>query len=130
MLTTWPPPWSDHLPDRALGDVEETGQVHRGDRGEVVGRVLGERLADEDPGVVDQAVDPSEPVERLLHHALGGLGVGDVTLHREEVGLVGGADRARGGHDRVAGPTEPGREACADALRGAGDDRDLLRLGR
>ena len=117
----------DHLPDRALGDVEEPGQVHGGDRGVVVGRVIREGLADEDPGVVDQAVDPSEPIERLLHHALGRLGFCDVTLHGEVVGLVGGADRARGADDRVAGMTERGHQAGADALRGARDDRDLLR---
>ena len=36
-LTTCPLPWVDHLPDGALGDVEEPGQVHGGDRRIVVG---------------------------------------------------------------------------------------------
>ena len=74
MLTTWPLPCATICRDHALGDVEEPGQVHGGDRGEVVGRVLRERLADVDPGHVDQAVDPPEPIERLLHDALRGLG--------------------------------------------------------
>jgi hypothetical protein len=69
--------------------VEEPGEVHGGDRGIVVQCVLREGLADVDPGVVDQAVDPSEPVERLPHHALGGLDFADVTRDGEEVGLVG-----------------------------------------
>jgi hypothetical protein len=85
---------ADHLPDNALSDVEEPGEIHGGDRGIVVWRVVGERLADEDPGVIDQAVDPPEPIERPLHHALGGPGIGDVTLHGEVVGRIGGADRA------------------------------------
>ena len=56
----------DHLPDRALGDVKEPGQVHGGDRGEVLQGVVGERLADEDPRVVDQSVDAPEPLERQV----------------------------------------------------------------
>ena len=120
----------DHLPNRALGDVEEPGQVHGRDRGVVVGRVVREGLADEDPRVVDQAVDPSEPIERLLRDALGRLGFADVTLDREVAGLLGGADRARGADDRVAGVTERGHQPSADALRSAGDDRDLPLPGR
>jgi hypothetical protein len=72
------------------------------------------------------AVDPSEPIDRLLHHALGGLGFSDVTAHGEEVRLVGWTDRAGRGYDGVPGIPEPSYEACADALRGARDDRDLL----
>jgi hypothetical protein len=120
----------DHLPDRALGDVEEPGEVHGGDRGVVVGRVVREGLADEDPRVVDQAVDPSEPIERLLRDALGRLGFADVTLHGEVAGLVGGADRARGADDRVSGRSKPGDQPSADALRRARDDRDLPWPGR
>jgi hypothetical protein len=74
-------------------NVEEPGQVHGGDGGIVVGCVVGEGLADVDPRVVDQGVDPSEPVECLLDHASSGIDVCDVTLHRERVGLFGGRDR-------------------------------------
>ncbi len=73
----------DHLCYRALGDVEETGQVHRGHHVVVGARVVGERLADEGPGVVDQRVDPREPVERLLDDAPSGLRLGEVTRNRE-----------------------------------------------
>ena len=57
------------------------------------------------------AVDPSEPLERPVYHALGCLGFCDVTLHSEEVGLVGVRHRERGAHDGVPGSTEPGRDA-------------------
>jgi hypothetical protein len=105
-------------------------QVHGGDRRVVLERVLGERLLDVDPRVVDQAVDPPEPIERLLDHAPGGVGFGDVTLHREEVRLVGGADRTRGADDGVSRTAQRGRDACADAAVGTGDDRHLLWLRR
>jgi hypothetical protein len=68
----------EHWPDSALGHVEEPGKVDRGDRGKVIDRVVGERLADVHPGVVDQGVDPSEPLECPLNHATGRLGVCDV----------------------------------------------------
>jgi hypothetical protein len=74
--------------------VEEAAQVHRGHHLVVCARVVGERLADEDPGVVDQRVDPPEPVERLLDHVPSGLRLGDVTRNREEVALPGGLHRA------------------------------------
>jgi hypothetical protein len=83
----------EHRPDGALGDVKEPGKVHRGDRGKVIGRVVGEGLADVHAGVVAQAVDPSEALERLLYHAAGNTGVCDIALHREKLGFVGGGDR-------------------------------------
>src|SRR5207302_9820446 len=57
----------EHLPDRALGDVEEPGEVDSCDGDVLIERVVGERLADEESGVVDQRVDTSEPVECELH---------------------------------------------------------------
>ena len=84
----------DHLPNDALGQVEEPGQVHGGDEDIILKRVVREGLADEHPGVVDQAVDPSEPTERLLHDISSGLNFGDVTSHREEVVPIGRADGA------------------------------------
>jgi hypothetical protein len=53
---------TDHLSDDALGDVKEPGQVYRRYRPVVVDGVVGERLADENAGVVDQAVNPAEPL--------------------------------------------------------------------
>jgi len=88
-----PAHWVSIARDGARGDVEEPCKVHRSDHGKVTGRVVGQGLADIHAGVIDQAVDPSEPLERLLYHATGRLGVCDIALHREEVGLVGGGDR-------------------------------------
>jgi hypothetical protein len=51
---------SDHLLDGQLRDVEEARQVHGGDCGIVAQGVIRERLADEDPRVVVQLVDPPE----------------------------------------------------------------------
>jgi hypothetical protein len=108
-------PLADHLPDDALGHVEEPGPVYGSHRCVVVGRVFHERLADEGSGVIDQAVDPSESVDRLVHHALSSLGFSDVTAHGEEVRLVGGTDRAGRRYDGIPGIPEPSYEACADA---------------
>ena len=51
-----------HRRDGALGELEEPAQVDPEDQVVVVGGVLGERLGDEDAGVVDQRVDPAELV--------------------------------------------------------------------
>ena len=123
-LTMWPPPLGDHLSNDGLSDVEEPGQVHGHHRRVVVRRVVDERLADEDPGVVDQGVDPSEVLERQLDDPLGGLGVGDVPRHGEQAGIVGGGHRARRAHHRVTGGAKGSDNAGPDPLRGAGDDRD------
>src|SRR5438132_12589916 len=56
-------PLGDHLADGALGDVEEPGQVDGSDRCIVLECVFREGLSDEYPCIVDQVVDPSEPVE-------------------------------------------------------------------
>jgi NADP-dependent 3-hydroxy acid dehydrogenase YdfG len=61
----------------------------------------------------------------LVDHVLSGLRLGDVTRHGEEAPLRGGRDRTRGPDDRVPSADQGGCNACADALRGAGDDRDL-----
>ena len=84
----------DHLTDDALGQMEESAQVHRGDRDVVLERVVREGLADEHTGIVDQAVDPSESTEGLLHHLRSGPIVGDVTSEREVVVLFDGFDGA------------------------------------
>ncbi len=79
----------------------------------------------EDSGVIEQAVDPPEPVQRPVDDPPGGLGFCDVPLGGQVVGLLDGADRARVAHDGVPGAAESGYQAGTYALRGAGDDRDL-----
>ena len=87
MFTTCPPPCVEHLPDGPLRDVEEPGQVHRDHAGEVGLGVLGERLGDEHPGVVDQRVDPAELLDRAPDHPVGDRRVGDVAGDGEDVAL-------------------------------------------
>jgi hypothetical protein len=53
------------------------------------------------------------------------LGIRDVALDGEGVGLIGVLDRARGTDDGVSGGPVSGRDTAADALRCAGDDGDL-----
>jgi hypothetical protein len=53
--------------------MEEPGEVHGRDRLVIIDRVLRERLADVDPGVVDERVDPSEP-GRASRASAGGRG--------------------------------------------------------
>jgi hypothetical protein len=78
----------EHVPNDGLGDVEEAGQVHGHDRLVVVERVVREWLADENPCRVDQGVDPTEPIDCLLHHPLSGPDFRDVTLHGEDVVVI------------------------------------------
>jgi hypothetical protein len=78
----------EHRANRALGHVEEAGQIYAGDGGEVVGRVLVERLADEEPGIVYESVDSPETPGRLVHHALRSVDLGDVALDGEEARLI------------------------------------------
>jgi hypothetical protein len=80
---------------------------------------------DEDAGVVDERVDPPEATERLIEHALGGLGLRDVAGDGEEVRVLRRVARARGADDGVPGAAKAGDETGADAVRGAGDDRDV-----
>ena len=68
--------------------MEEAGHIYGGDGGEVVGRVLLERLADEEPRVVYETVDSAEAPRRLVHHALRGVDVGDVARDGEEARLI------------------------------------------
>jgi hypothetical protein len=75
----------DHMPDHPLGHVEKAAQVDRSDRFVVVDAVLSERLANENPSIVDQRIDTPVTLESLLYHAPGRLRLGDVTLHGHEI---------------------------------------------
>ena len=71
MLTTWPLPWVTICRMARWVMWKNPARLTAVIAAIVVERVVREWLADEDPGVVDQGVDPSEPIERLLDHALG-----------------------------------------------------------
>ena len=61
ICTTWPLPLLLHLGDGELRDVKEAGDVDAEHRRVIGLGVLGERLGDENAGVVDQRVDAPEP---------------------------------------------------------------------
>ena len=114
-----------HLSDRQLGDVEEPGQVHGGDRGVVLERVLREGLADVETGVFDQRVDPPEAIESQVDRTVRGLSFGDVAGDGDAFAVVvRGRKRPGDADDGIAGAAVPLDETGADALRRAGDDRD------
>ena len=92
----------DHLGDRQLGDVEEPCEVHRRDRRVVIERVLRERLADVDAGVVDQRVDPPEPVASLVDRALCRCLIGDVAC---DIDVVDVGRRSDAGNDSATPTT-------------------------
>ncbi len=104
----------NHLLDRELGDVDETGQVHGGDRGEVLDRVFGERLADVDASVVDQRVDPREPLERSIDGPSRRVWVGDVARDRDVAVVVPHKERQRNADERTSRAAIPGGETRAD----------------
>ena len=94
-------------------------------RGEVGLGVLGERLGDEDPGVVDQRIDPAELLDRPADHPVGDRRVGDVAGDGQHVRRGVGLDGPRVGDDAVAPVEEPADQSRADPLRRAGDDGDF-----
>lgn len=83
MLTMLPPsPWARSRPHHGLGGqvgalevaVQEAVQLLLGD--------VGERLRSEGAGVVDQHVDPAEPLDRRTHQGLAGGRGADAARHR------------------------------------------------
>ena len=88
MSTTWPPPWGSHRRDAAR-DLEEAAQVHAGDVVEVLVRVVGERLGDEDAGVVDHGVDPAEPRDGGVDDARADAGL---AMSPATVSTIGSSD--------------------------------------
>ena len=50
--------------------IENAIQIHAGHRNVVLRRINGERLCDEDTGVVDQRVDPAEARYTFLNDAM------------------------------------------------------------
>ena len=115
-----------HFGDGALGQREEPGEIDADHRCVVVGGVVGERLGDVDPGIVDEGVDAAEALECPADDPVGGGGFGDVPVDGEHIRVPVGLDRPGGGHDRPAPPPVLGDEAGADALRASRDDGDLL----
>ena len=96
--TTWPRPSFSISATASPRDVEEPGRAD-GQDGGVVGvvglRVFGERLGDEDAGVVDERVDAPEPRHAFGDRALGRPSIGDVAADDQDIGVIRRADRTR-----------------------------------
>ena len=107
-----------HLLDDQLGDVHVTFQVGMHQGLQVVRRVVGEGLTDEDAGVVDQAVHAAKALHRRFHDFGRCGGIADVAVDQRQAvrsGQLGRfADVSRGGDDVVA--------ACQEGLDGSGAD--------
>src|SRR5258707_12743479 len=86
---------------------------------------MGERFGPEPARVVNQRAPGAEVSERPIDQTPAGLRGGDIAGHGEHAGLAGAGDAPRVRDDRVpelaVGLHDPG----ADALRRAGDDRDI-----
>ena len=126
-----------------LAEVEVALEVDVEDDVPLLLRHVEDHLVAKDAGVVDDDVEAAEGVERLLHHAVSGLEVGDVVVVRDGVAahlldlgddLVGGALLAAGAgggatevvdDDASALGREAKRLAAANAASGAGDDGDF-----
>ena len=94
-------------------------------RGEVGLGVIGERLGDEDPGVVDQRIDTAELLDRTADHPVRDRRIGDVAGDGQHVRRGVGLDGPRVGDDAVATIEEPANQPRPDPLRRAGDDGDF-----
>ena len=80
----------EHLGDDVRGEVKEAGQVHRGDQGVVLGGVAGERLGDEDAGVVVERIHPPEPTDRGAHELFGDRRIGNVARNGDHTRVSAG----------------------------------------
>ena len=88
------------------------------------------RFADRGPGVVDQDVEPAEPLFRVLDYRPAGALVGHIQRNESALrpefghrrgGLLG---VARGHYDAGPGSGEPARHAEPDPAIAAGNDGD------
>ena len=99
-FTMCPLPWATMVAIACWVMLKNAAQVDAADRSVVGGRVVGEGLADVDTGVVDDAVDPPEVLERPHHDSPGRLDFGDIALDGEEVLVVRCRHRPRDAHHR------------------------------
>ena len=113
--------------------AEDAGEIDLEDVVPVVVAMRGGRLTADQPGVVDQDVDPAERRERLGHQAVGRRAIGEVGGEgdRAAAGALGnrvgggrGRPFARVQHDLGARAGERDRHAGAESAGRAGHERD------
>jgi hypothetical protein len=113
------------------GDVDRTEQGGLNLRPELLRGELFEETGVEVARVVDQHIDPAEPVHAGLDGGLGAGGVGDVKSYDDEVVVCAehGGDLlgvAAGGHDGVTDSQGGLGDVDAHAATGARDEPDIL----
>ena len=105
----------EHGGDGTAGHLEESTQVHTRDCVVVLVGVVGERLADEDAGVVDERVDPTEPAQGGVDDPGPGAVLSHVDGHGQHLGIVRFSDGPGYCDDRVAELAVSGNQGGADA---------------
>jgi hypothetical protein len=73
------------LLDGELGDVQEALEVRRDERLEVFGRVVRERLGEENAGVIDEHVDGLEARQRHFDDLGGGCRFAEMAVRESDV---------------------------------------------
>src|SRR5262249_39673469 len=118
-------------PGGGLADEERALEVHPQHAVEIGLRQVEEIGAMDDAGIVDQDVEIAERAAGFGDHVLGVAGVADVGGHEAGLGprarrrLPGGGVDVGEGDARTLGDVAAG-DREPDAVRGAGDDRDLV----
>ena len=105
-----------HRRDRGARNLEESTKIHPCDGVIVFVGVVGERLGNEDPRVVDHRVDPAESLHRRVDDALADAGLCDVATYRLDHRVVALGDGAGVGNHRITELAVCRHQALADAL--------------
>src|SRR3954453_3599678 len=84
-----------HLTKRKLRSMKKAGRIDCGDRGILSFGIFGERLRDEDAGVIDQRVDAAKPGNAFEYRALSGGTLTYVAPHRNNLIIVVWLDCSR-----------------------------------
>ena len=113
-----------------LGHQERALEMHGQHGVEILGRELGQRLVAQDPGIVDQDVDPAEAVQRGLHHSGRALGRRDRVAVRYSLSARRG-DLTRGAPSRAAVGAAAGDRSAEvvhhDASAAGGEQPGMLK---
>jgi hypothetical protein len=131
IVTIRPERWVRMTRKGRAGDVDRTEQGGLDLRPELLRGKLLEEPGVEIASIVDQHINPAEPVHARLDSGLGPRGVGDVKSYHDEVVVCAEHEGdllgvAAGGDDSVTGSQGRIGDVDAHAPAGAGDEPDLV----
>src|SRR3954471_3291080 len=116
--TMWPPSsWRSICAMASCVVLKKPVRLTPDQRVVVLGGVVGERLGDEDPGVVHECVHPAEVADSGIDDDAGDGWIGDVTGDGDHAYVMGSRDRARVGDDGSTVLSVGLHERGADAPR-------------